>query len=338
MTIEFARRAVIAVAVVSLLGCAPFAEKPGASAVTVTTRDRVIVPGSRIGQVMLTGSISEATRLLGPQRNASPGLWPGSVMHHWAQSGLTIVSDTETGNILRISISEEADLSGPYARHETAEGLRLGVPEAQIVSVMGPAERIVEDANGKSLYYDQRGIRFLVARVEPMAGRVGNLRIVWRSAPPGDAVIVPGKRISGAEVGAPIGDVLALLGGGYQRRTGAPGFPPGLKLYYWPHLALAVLENAGRVIQVLAVRQIGSDGSGIRYATAEGAGNGSDASSVREIFGGPERLETHREPQRLLYGPNLESWAYAARGILFMLNHQRKVVLVIIFQPQASGR
>lgn len=285
--------------------------------VGLIVQDRLIVPGERIGPLRLAGKIHEVVVLLGPATTTAPGLWPGSVVYIWEAISLWVVSDTGTGNVLWIQIGTGG--SSPWSEHATADGIRLGMSEQDVISVIGAPERTLTSGGHKSLYYDRRGIRFTLSESDPLAGRVGALRIIWPSVPRGDTLIVPGKRISGVDVGAPIDGVVTVLGGGYLRSESQPGF----YVYYWPHLELSLLARSDRVV---TVRTAGPAEDAVpRYATKDGLGVGSSAGNIRKVYGHP--VETTQATGGLW-------WIYPSRGIKFALDDQSRVQLVDVFPAQ----
>jgi hypothetical protein len=258
--------------------------------------------------------MDEIGRLFGPATKRGRGLWPGSELYTWDAIGLWIVSDQATGNLLWISI--DASGSNPWAEHATADGMRLGMAEQDLTSVIGAPERTHTSGGHRSLYYDRRGIRFTLPESGPLAGRVRELRIIWPSVSRGDTLIIPGQRISGADVGAPIDEALALLGGGYLRSESQPGF----HVYYWPHLELSLLARSDRVVTVRTSEPV--EAVALRYATTDGLGVGSSAADIRQAYGQPG--ETTPATDGLW-------WIYRSQGIMFALDDQSRVRLVDVF-------
>ena len=286
--------------------------------------DRAIVPGERIGPVRLAGKIDEVVKLFGPGTIMRPGGREVFVLQTWDSIGLWVEFDPGTGNIVWISISADTSASNPWAEHSTPEGIRLGTRQQDLVSVMdmGPPERVVTGGGFTSFYYDRRGIRFTLADAGPLAGKVGNIRVVWASVPRGDTLVVPGKRISIIEVGAPVDRVVAILGGGYHRGESSPG----IHFYYWPHLGLGFAEQAGHVISVKAVRHRSADAPGLRYSTVEGLGRDSSASQIKDMFGErPEAVASQFGGTDLIY---------RSRGIAFEIDEELKARTVTVFPPE----
>ena len=307
--------AVIVICALLLHGCA--AKPPLDPAALATLSDRLIIPGKRIGAIRLAAHIDELTGLFGPGRSRGRGLWPGSELRTWDTQGLWVVFDHVTGNLLWISIDKSG--RNPFTDHSTAEGVRLGTTEEELVAIMGPPEHVAADAGVRSLDYDSRGIRFTLYSSGPLSGSVGALRIVWSAMPHGDAVIVPGERISSVYLGASTESVTTTLGGGYLKSESAAPSP----VYYWPHLGVSVVERSGRVVSVRAGSLVPSDESRVKYATAEGVTLDSTASQVISVFDEPP--ETHTSP----FGGNW--WVYRRRGIALELDKNQRVRLIDVF-------
>jgi Flp pilus assembly protein TadD len=285
---------------------------------TAPKADQLIVPGERIGPLRLDAKVGEIVKLLGPG-TLRPGGWSFSKMQTWDAMGLWIDFDPGTGNVLWIGT--EASSSSPWAEYSTPEGIRSGARRDDVLAAMGSPERTVSAAGLTSFYYDSRGLRLTFADTGPHAGTVREIRVVWPSVPRGDTLIVPGKRISTVEGGMPIDRVLTQLGGGYHRGESAPGF----HVYYWPHLALSVVETGGHVISLRAARHKPADALGIRYAAADNLGEGSALADVKRTFGEPQR--TQSVPGK----DGLNSLIYDSWGIAFALDHEQKVRLVDVF-------
>jgi hypothetical protein len=303
-----------------LNGCA--ANPPLGAGAMGTLSDRLIVPGERIGPARLSANIDKLTELLGPGRPKGRGLWPGSELRTWDRMGLWAVFDRVTGNLLWISI----DTSGrkPLIDYATADGIRLGTSEKELVAIMGSAERTAANSGVRGLYYDSRGIRFTLFTDGPRRGRVGALRIVWPSVPHGDKIIVPGERISAVYVGAPTESVMTALGGGYLKSEAASTSP----VYYWPHLGLSVVEQSGHVISVRAGGLIPTEEPGLRYATEEGLARGSPGSQIVHVFKEPPGI------QRSRFGGDW--WTYRGRGIAFEIDKNQHVRLIDVFSPASD--
>lgn len=315
--------ALLAFAVICTLffnGCT--ASPPHGSAAFTTLSDSLIVPGERIGAVRLAAHIDELTELLGPGASRGRGLWPGSELRKWDKFGLWAVVDRVTGNVLWISIDKSG--RSPFTHYATAEGIRLGTAEKELLAIMGPPEHTVADSEVHSLDYDSRGIRFTLYNNGPQKGSVGGLRIVWASVPRGDTVIEPGLRISGVSIGTSTENVKMILGGGYLRSE-SPGTLP---VYYWPHLGLSLVEQSGRVISVRAGSLVPTDDPSVTYATAEALTRTSSGSQVVSVFGKPR--ETHESP----FGGNW--WVYRHAGIAFELDKEQKVRFIDVFLPSAK--
>jgi Flp pilus assembly protein TadD len=290
---------------------------------TAPKDDRLIVPGERIGPLRLDAKVGEIEKLLGPG-TLKPGGWRFSKMQTWDAMGVWIDFDPGTGNVLWIGT--EASGSSPWAEYSTPEGIRIGAKRDDVPAAMGSPERTVSAGGLTSFYYDSRGLRLTLADTGPHAGTVGEIRVVWPSVPRGDTLIVPNKRISTLEVGMPIDRALTQLGGGYHRGESAPG----VHVYYWPHLALSVVETGARVISLRAARDKPADALGIRYATADNLGEGSAVADVKRTFGEPQRTQSGSGKE------GLNSWIYDSWGIAFALDHEQKVRLVDVFRSSGT--
>ena len=293
-----------------------------ATAPKTAVAETAIVPGERIGAMSLTGRIDDFVARFGAGKRTSAGIWRGAVMSTWDAMSLNVVTDVTTGNILWISIGHS--YANPWTMHATAEGIRLGTPESELLAAMGTPERTVTGAGARSLYYERRGIHFLFADSGAMAAKITGMRIAWPSVPRGDLLIVPGERISGIAVGAAIGDALAALGDGYLKQNAGSA---GTNAYYWPHLNLAVVEHAGRVSAARVIHPGPNDAQVLRYATSEGVGMGSTADAVRKAYGEPEQTGAAGRNAELV------QWAYPSRGIGFALS-DIQVVYVEVTSPR----
>lgn len=281
--------------------------------------DQAIVPGERIGPLRLAGTIADIEKLFGPGTVFKES--PDSVVIRWYSSGLWVEFDPVTGNVVWISVNMNE--SYPWSEHATAEGVQLGMPQLDLVAVLGPPERTVTDGGSTSFYYDRRGIRFTLCNAVPLAARVCSLRIVWPSVAKGDTRIVPGQRISSVELGAKAAELLPRLGGGYHMVK----VKPGGHSYYWRHLGLGFQEEAGRVILVQVSKLYPHDAPGlIPYGTLEGVQRGSTASQVRGVYGEPTEIVTRGE----LRG---HTWVYRSQGIGFQFDDEENVWLIAVLQP-----
>jgi Tetratricopeptide repeat len=285
--------------------------------------DRLIVPGERIGPLRLDAKVGEIVKLLGPG-TPKPGGWNFSKLLTWDAMGVWIDFDPGTGNVLWIGT--EASGSSPWAEYSTPAGIRIGTQRDDVLAAMGSPERTASADGLTSFYYDSRGLRLTLVDTGPQAGTVREIRVVWPSVPRGDTFIVAGRRISALEVGMPIDRALTLLGGGYHRGASAPGF----HLYYWPHLAISLVETGGRVNSLRAARHKPADAFGIRYATTDKLGEGSAPADVERAFGKPQRTQSGAGKD------GLNSWIYDAWGIAFALDHEQKVRSVDVFRSSGT--
>ena len=288
----------------------------------ITLSDRVIVPGERIGPVRLAGKIEDIAKMFGSgamRGSGPPGLF---VLQTWDALGLWVEFNPGTKNVVWISVDDSG--SNLWAEHSTAEGVRLGTTRQELVSIMGSPERTVTGGGATSLYYDRQGIRFSIADAGSRGGKIIGIRVVWPSVMRGDGLVVPGNRISGIILGAPVDQALTILGGGYHRGESSPG----VHVFYWPHFGMTVVERAGRVVSVRAGGLIPADAAGLRYATTGGLGRGSTISEIKAAFGesgegGASQFGGHW----LLYRP---------LGVGFEFNKDWKVRLIDVFPPERS--
>lgn len=286
--------------------------------------DRRIVPGERIGPLLLDGKISDIKKVCGPGKlviEGGPRKAQLFSVQTWNPIGLWVQFDSMTGNVVWISV--EAGGSNAWAEYSTTDGVHLGTSQQELVAIMGPPERTVTEGGATSLYYDRRGLRFTVIDSGPLAGKVGSLRVVWKSVSHGDTLAIPGKRISNVELGMEVDKAVAALGGGYHEGEVARG----VHVYYWPHLGLSFVERDGTVISVRAARQKPADAPGIRYATADGFGQGSSAAQIQEAMGTPSKPDPNADPHFLIYRP---------RGIAFGFDNQEKVMAVDVFPAEGQ--
>jgi len=319
--------ALVAVCVASGLGHVSTARGEsarGCHPTAIATDDRLIVPGERIGSLRLDGKITDIETMCGAGFVAvhggprKPQLFS---LETWNPVGLWVQFDSVTGNVVWISV--EVNDANPWREYRSADGVQLGMSKEDLVKVMGPPERAVTSGGYTSLYYDRRGIRFTLADFGRLAGRVGGIRVVWRSVLHGDGVVVPGQRISNVELGMDVGRALALLGGGYHEGEAQPGF----QLYYWPQFGLSFVERQDVVIAVRAARQAPSDAAGIAYRTEGGLGQGSPEAEIEKTFGEPPP-----DADRISGGKH---WLiYRARGVDFGLDDHAIVSIVDVFRSE----
>ncbi|MCB1953481.1 hypothetical protein [Denitromonas sp.] len=285
----------------------------------VAPSDRLIVPGERIGPLRLAGTIADIEKLFGPGTVGEGS--PDFVLLRWESSGLWVEFNPVTGNVVWISVNMSE--SYPWSGHATPEGVQLGMPQLDLVTLMGPPERTVTGGGLTSFYYDRRGIRFTLCNAGPLAASVCSLRIVWPSVAKGDTHIIPGQRISSVELGAKVEDLLSRLGGGYHMAE----VTPGSHAYFWRHLGLGFWEEAGRVTTIQVSKGHPADAPGIiPYRTFEGVQRGSTASQVKDVYGEPSEIITTGAP----LGP---SWVYRSRGIGFQFDDEEKVFMIVVLPP-----
>lgn len=291
--------------------------------------DYLIVPGQRIGALMLDGRIADIAYLLGPGKERAASSWPGpgAVLTTWDAVGVWVISDKSTGNILWISV--EPNKFAQWDRYATKDGLRMGVTESQIVSVLGQPERSLDEGGMRSLYYDGRGIRFILGKEGAYAGRLGGIRIVWPSVAHGDTLIVPGERISAISLGETVERALPRLGGGYMRSENLRGD----QVYYWPHLGLSLVAHAGRVVSVRSGTIFPTDAANLGYETADGIGRGGSSTDITRVFGTPGQVRPESRFARAAHW-----WIYPSHGIAFALDDQQRIRIVDVFTPEGLQR
>lgn len=286
--------------------------------------DALIVPGERIGRLRLAGTLDDIAKLFGQGTDRGPSRWPGpgATLYTWDAAGVWAISDRATGNILWLSV--QATPSTRWDTVETAEGIRLGIPEAQVTSALGEAERIIDDGRERSLYYDRRGIRITLADAGFQAGQVGAIRIVWPSVAHGDLSIVPGERISAISLGESLQKALAALGGGFLGSRTARGD----RVYYWPHLGLSFVERGGLIISARSGANFPTDGADLEYKTPDDIGRGGTAAEITRAFGAPEQTRPERRFARATHW-----WIYASRGVAFALDDDQRIRIIDVFRP-----
>ena len=98
-----------------------------------------------------------------------------------------------------------------------------------------------------------------------------------------------------------------------------------MRVYYWPHLGLSLVERSGRATSVRAARHSPADAVNIRYATSEDLGFGSSAVDINKVYGKPPET-----------GPagGLLYWTYRSRGISFALDDDSRVTGVDVYPPE----
>lgn len=284
--------------------------------------DKQVVAGERIGNVRLSSRLADVEGSFGRGVAQGRGLWEGSTYYDFPSAALAVIADNTTGNLLWVSVC--ACGTNPWSDHATPEGLKLNATEEQVVAAMGAPSRTFADANGKSLYYAAKGINFTVGASGDAAGRVFAYRIYWPNRSPGDTMIVPGRRISSITAGMAAQAAMATLGAGFIAvRQGL------IELFHWPHFALRIFVEAGRVAQVSVFYEPFHEDIGVRYANAQGLGIGSTREEVRAAFGEP--------PQRELRGL-IEAWVYMNQGIVFNVaisgSLTGRIVGVGVFAPR----
>jgi len=227
-----------------------------------------------------------------------------------------------SGNPLWLAISAAA--SSPWADAATVEGLKFGSTEEQVRAAMGAPSRTIGDAKSKTLHYRAEGVAFVVAAEGAQAGRVTEVYVYWKHRTPGDAVVVPGQRISGVAVGSSLPALRALLGEGFFHVQQSDA-----EVFHWPHLAIAIILKQGRLWRVTGFYDEGHDELGLRYTMDRGVGIKSTSEELRAAFG---------EPVARRKLGHVEEWVYPniglAAGIAMAGSLQGHVVYISVFAPQ----
>ena len=285
----------------------------------VVLGDRLIVPGERIGNVRLSATLSHIASNLGEASNREPGgPWPGSTYYGWEREGLAVVAANDTGTILWISV--EAGRPARWERAATREGVGIGATAQQVTAALGTPSREFMDHNGKSIYFDQRGVRFFLATTGPQAGRVAGVRVVWPHTTLGDGVIVPGERIGSLEFGVSLDNALTMVGGGATTHQAG-----GATIYTWLHRGIRITAKNDQIFAVGVLSTPFLEGAGVKYATAEGLRIGNTEADVVAALGAPPARNTDGSAQWLIY---------RAKGIAFGVDRQSRVGVIEIIPRQ----
>jgi hypothetical protein len=138
--------------------------------------DGVIEPGVRIGRVHIGGKLHEITNLISKGVERGPGnQYQNSTAYTWEAIGLWLIADDETGDILWISVSTGP--ASPWIEVFTHAGLRLGSTEQEVLSAMGVPSRTFADAYGKSIFYEDKGIIFILPTTGRFAQKVDTISV-----------------------------------------------------------------------------------------------------------------------------------------------------------------
>ena len=262
--------------------------------------DKLIVPGERVGLQRLAARLTDIEAVHGKGTRRGLALWGGSSHYDWRALGLAVMADDTTGNLLLIWIANGE--SSAWRDYATADGLKLGSAEEQILMAMGPPTRKVEGAGIRSLYFLPQGIIYRLMPSSTETGHVVRVEIMWKISAPGDLRIVPGQRVSAVPLGMPAQQALSMLGGGFIQAQE----PPDVLHYHWPHYGFFITIRAGRVVQIQTGWDEWLEDAGIRYSTLEGIGFNSVREHVQGIFGEPEERTTRGI---------VEWWGYPSRGV-----------------------
>jgi hypothetical protein len=285
--------------------------------------DKLIVPGERIAGLRLAARLVDIEAVHGKGQPGGPGQWEGSVVYGWTTPGLHAVVAGTSGNLLWLAISNVA--SSAWADAATVDGLKFGSAEEQVRTAMGTPSRTYDATKGKALHYRAQGIAFLVAVGGAQAGRVTEIYVYWKHRTPGDAVVVPGHRISGVALRSTLPELRDLLGEGFFHVQQGDA-----EVFHWPHLAIAIILKQGRLWRVTGFYDEGHDELGLRYMTDRGVGIKSTSQELRAAFGEPV-------DRRKILG-RVEEWEYPtiglAAGIAMGGSLQGHAVYLSVFAPQ----
>jgi hypothetical protein len=188
------------------------------------------------------------------------------------------------------------------------------------MSALGKPSREFSDEKRKSVYFDRKGIRFLLATTGPQAGRVIALRVVWPHTALWDGMIIPGERISSVKVGMPLDEATKMLGGGYTTHSAG-----GLVGYVWTHRGLRVLTKDQRVFSVSTFTSPFLEGADVKYTTREGITIGSSDRQVRTALGTPS---IQNQQGQILW------WIYQSLGLALGFNSQATVTMIDVIPKQ----
>ena len=294
----------------------------GQSAREAALGDLLIVPGERIGGLRLAGSLSDIISILGDStgQRSQPSIYEYTTYYGWKLSGVTVVADDATGQILRIEVL--ADSSYGWATVATRERVGIGATKAQLTAALGEPTWEFRDGTGESIYFDRLGIRFFMATTGHETGRAVAVRVVWPHVMVGDGLIVPGERISSVTLRMTPDEIVRTLGGGntkYQKF--------GIADYTWPHRGLRVLVIGQRVQAIRVISSRNLEGAGVKYATADGVAIGSSDAHVLQVWGEPfrRRKEEHTFQGR---AHTFELWSYPSKGIALGFDARSRVIWI----------
>lgn len=261
--------------------------------------DRLIVPGERIGPLRLNETLAGIRRQFGDEASRDPEDILGyefAKSYAWPTHGFFVIADDATGNLLGIGIQNPLE-SHPWSGVATKDGVGLGSTEGEIRATRDSALAVASTESGvRGLTFPRKGIGFYLLTNGPLAGRVARIVVFWRLQPPGDAVAVPGVRISSITLGMTAEQVLSAGGGGYQRVK-----KRGRDAYFWPHNQLIAVGDGGRVDLVRGIWSPLVAAMGIRFVTPEGVGYGSTVHEMKAAYGEPSECYPTRLTDECVY-------------------------------------
>lgn len=287
--------------------------------------DRLVVPGERIGNLRLSPPLSHIISSIGdaPNKESAGPSWPASTYHSWEREGVAVIANNDTGNILWISV--ESGRPTRWERATTREGMGIGATGAQLIAGLGTPSREFMDQSGKSVYFDQKGVRFFLATTGPQAGRVVGVRVVWPHATLGDGVIVPGERIGALALDVSLDEALKIVGGGFAKHQAGE-----ITNYNWLHRGIRISAKDNQILGMAVLSTPFLEGAGVKYATADGLRIGNTEADVVAVLGEPPARSKDGSAQWLIY---------RAKGIAFGVDGQSRVgVVEIIPNQQSYGR
>jgi hypothetical protein len=139
--------------------------------------DGVIEPGKRIGRLRLGGKLHEVTKRVGKGEVLGPGdLYRNSTLYNWENIGLRLIANNDTGDLLWISVSTAP--ANPWSEVSTSTGVRLGSTEHEVLSAMGQPSATFADTYNKSIYYEGKGIIFIIPSTGRFKEKVGSICIL----------------------------------------------------------------------------------------------------------------------------------------------------------------
>lgn len=243
---------------------------------TLPTRaaDPTLIQGGQgVGPIRLGQSQPEVERALGRPSSvqASPND-PDSRLLGFASKGLAVFVGS-SGGVIGITVMGTG--------YRTAEGIRVGSPEAKVQQVYGAG---LQRGPG-NFTYPARGLGFSFA-----SGKVTQIYVVQREdqrALLGDRIIVAGRRVGDVRIGDPISKVEEAWGRADKVLPLGQGSKRNLHRY--KEEALGLIVYGGRIEGMIL--ETGD------FITPDGIKVGSSRAEVLKAFGRTNRTE----PERLWY-------------------------------------